>query len=344
MFAPPQPDDPSSALTPGALSDAESDATSSTTARVETVLVKLGNYLCYDLLPLSSKLIVMDKTLLVKKALNALAQHGVQSAPLWEASTQTFAGMLTVTDFINLLIHYNNTMSYEAAVENFNNLTIQGLRDIGHKAGFVTPIRHIHPMRPIAEACKVLLDNHIHRIALVDRGENGCESIVSVISQFKILRFIAKNLGRVNEGTMTVEELGIGTKLDKIATASPQTLLVEILNLFVTKHVSAVPIVDSEGVLLDVYERYDVLSLSRDLGFCDVKIPVGEALSKRSQDFEGIHTCTMEDTLGDLLEAIQHMTVHRFIIIDDGRKLVGIISLSDILRLLANKYRGDEST
>ncbi|KAI8852587.1 hypothetical protein BC829DRAFT_384714 [Chytridium lagenaria] len=243
-----------------------------TTPKVETVLVKLGNYLCYDLLPLSSKLIVLDKTLLVKKALNALAQH---------------------------------ELSYEAAVEEFNNLSIQGLR-----------------------ACKRWW---------IERMD--ARAIVSVISQFKILRFIANNLGKVNESAMTVEELGLGiTGIDRIATASASTLLVDILNLFVTKHVSAVPIVDETGKLLDVYERYDVFALAKDGGFCDVRIPINEALSKRSQDFEGIHTCAMTDTLGDLLEAIKHMTVHRFIIIDADRRLLGIISLSDILKLLANKY------
>ncbi|KAJ3209957.1 AMP-activated serine/threonine-protein kinase regulatory subunit, partial [Dinochytrium kinnereticum] len=79
-------------------------------------------------------------------------------------------------------------------------------------------------------------------------------------------------------------------------------------------------------------------ALAKDGGFCDIRIPVSEALSKRSQDFEGIHTCTFADTLGDLLEAIKHMTVHRFIVIDGERRMQGVISLSDILRLLANKY------
>ncbi|KAJ3195087.1 5'-AMP-activated protein kinase subunit gamma-2 [Irineochytrium annulatum] len=230
----------------------------------------------YDLLPRSSKLVILDKTLLVKKALAALAQHGVQSAPLWETSTQTFAGMLTVTDFINLLIFYNNAFEYAVAVEEFNKLSIQGLRgnflaksakvmceDIGAKAGFTTPIRYIHPMSTISDglsfrvdlqSCKVLLENHIHRIALVDKVD-GNESIVSVISQFKILRHIATHYTDIARSNETLEALGIGTISDTVASAKPATPLIDLLNMFISKHVSAIPILDEN----DVYERYDVL-------------------------------------------------------------------------------------
>lgn len=80
--------------------------------------VALYRHTCYDLLPVSYKVIVLDTSLLVKKALAALLQHGalaarlaiacnsvlmstcsmvpgVQSAPLWDSTTMRFAGMLT---------------------------------------------------------------------------------------------------------------------------------------------------------------------------------------------------------------------------------------------------------
>jgi hypothetical protein len=50
---------------------------------------------CYDLLPASFKIIVFDNTLLLKKALAVLLQHGVQSAPVWDSKLQRFLGMLT---------------------------------------------------------------------------------------------------------------------------------------------------------------------------------------------------------------------------------------------------------
>jgi hypothetical protein len=55
----------------------------------------LEQHNCYDILPRSFKVIVFDRTLLVKKALAALLQHGVPSAPVWDSAQHKFVGMLT---------------------------------------------------------------------------------------------------------------------------------------------------------------------------------------------------------------------------------------------------------
>jgi 5'-AMP-activated protein kinase regulatory gamma subunit len=84
---------------------------------------------CYDLLPLSSKQVIFDKNLLVKKALAALLQHSLQSAPLWDSSTHSFCGMLTVTDFILLILYYYQTPT-DSAQENINLLKIHRLKEV----------------------------------------------------------------------------------------------------------------------------------------------------------------------------------------------------------------------
>ncbi|CAO3615464.1 unnamed protein product [Cunninghamella echinulata] len=61
----------------------------------------LKQHTAYDVLPVSYRLIVFDTHLLVKKALAALVQNGIVSAPLWDSATQNYAGMLTVADFQN---------------------------------------------------------------------------------------------------------------------------------------------------------------------------------------------------------------------------------------------------
>ncbi|VDP47219.1 unnamed protein product [Soboliphyme baturini] len=61
---------------------------------------------CYDLIPTSTKLVVFDTQLQVKKAFYALVYNGVRAAPLWDGSSHRFIGMLTITDFIFLLHKY----------------------------------------------------------------------------------------------------------------------------------------------------------------------------------------------------------------------------------------------
>lgn len=58
---------------------------------------------CYDIVPTSSKLIVVDSELQVSKAFFALVYNGVRAAPIFDTKEQRFVGMLTITDFIQIL-------------------------------------------------------------------------------------------------------------------------------------------------------------------------------------------------------------------------------------------------
>lgn len=45
----------------------------------------------------------------MKKAFYALVYNGVRAAPLWDSDRQEFVGMLTITDFINILRKYHGS-------------------------------------------------------------------------------------------------------------------------------------------------------------------------------------------------------------------------------------------
>jgi len=49
----------------------------------------------------------------------------------------------------------------------------------------------------------------------------------------------------------------------------------------------------------------------------------------------------MEDTLDYLFETIRRARLHRFVIVDDEKKLVGMLTLSDILGYLLYGELGD---
>ena len=68
----------------------------------------MKSHTCYDIILDSTKLVVLDTRLRVKKAFFALVDDGVRSAPLWDNTKHQFVGMLTITDFINLLRRYYN--------------------------------------------------------------------------------------------------------------------------------------------------------------------------------------------------------------------------------------------
>lgn len=191
----------------------------------------------------------------------------------------------------------------------------------------------VHPMRPLYEACRRMLKTRARRIPLIDTDdETGRETVVSVITQYRILKFIAVNN---EQHTMllkkSVREIGLGTYTD-LATATMNSSVLDVIHLMVKYNISAVPILDENNRVLNLFEAVDVIPCIKGGAYDELTATVGDALSQRAEDFAGIYTCSEEDRLDSIFETIRKSRVHRLIVVDDDSRLKGIISLSDILK------------
>ncbi|KAI0434620.1 hypothetical protein F5Y09DRAFT_296020 [Xylaria sp. FL1042] len=294
----------------------------------------------YDVLPLSFRLIVLDNDLLIKKSLNILTQNGIVSAPVWDSQQSKFAGILTATDYINLIQYY---CQFPEHIDNLDKFRLSSLRDIERAIG-VLPIEtvSVHPSRPLYEACSRMLKTRARRIPLVDiDDETGRETVVSVITQYRILKFIAVNTEQYTSLLKkTVREINLGTYTN-IQTGTMTQSVLEIINAMVTNNISAVPIVDKNNVVLNVFEAIDVIPIIKAGVVEELHINVGEALSKRGEDFGGIFTCQEDDRLDSIFVTLRQSRVHRLVVIDDNWHLKGVISLSDILKYVL--FYGDKT-
>lgn len=191
----------------------------------------------------------------------------------------------------------------------------------------------VHPSRPLYEACQRMLKTRARRIPLVDVDEEtGQEMVVSVITQYRILKFIAVN----NEHNTTllkksIRDIRLGT-YKNLATASMTSSVLDAVKLMVVHNISCVPIVDKSGKVLNVFEAVDIIPCIKGGAYEELDGTVGEALCKRSDDSPGIYTCSEEDRLESIFDTIRKSRVHRLIVVDDDNKLKGVISLSDILK------------
>ncbi|KXJ92922.1 hypothetical protein Micbo1qcDRAFT_194255 [Microdochium bolleyi] len=293
----------------------------------------------YDVLPLSFRLIILDNDLLIRKSLTILQQNGIVSAPLWDSQNSRFAGLLTSTDYINLIQYY---CQFPEQIDNVEKFRLSSLRDI-EKAIGVLPLEtvSVHPSKPLYEACSRMLRSRARRIPLVDTDdETGRETVVSVITQYRILKFIAVNTEpHTSLLKKSVREINLGTYAN-LAIASMNSSVLDVIDMMVTGNISAVPIVDKNNVVLNVFEAVDVIPCIRGGNYDELKSTVGEALSKRADDFPGIYTCQEDDRLDSLFTTLRQSRVHRIIVIDEGMHLKGIISLSDILKYVL--FHGDE--
>ncbi|KAH9944434.1 uncharacterized protein BXZ73DRAFT_39960 [Epithele typhae] len=340
----------------------------------DAALAAIRTYLkgrtCYDTFPVSFRLIVLDSKLEVKKALQCLLINGVVSAPLWNSERSCFAGMFTVSDIIHLIQYYYQCWSYDAAASDVETFRLESLRDIEKQLGVdQPPLLREHPSATLYEAAKLLIQTHARRVPLLDCDtETGHEVIISILTQYRLLKFISINCGKeIQQLHLPLRRLGIGTFVpfphpentpeghnpyDPIATATMSTTVFDVVHMFSARGISAVPIIDEDGIVVNMYETVDVITLVRLGAYQSLDLTISEALNQRTPDFPGVVICTASDSLATLMQLIKKRRVHRLVVVegDDeerrgGRKgrLLGIITLSDVLRyLVGDVHIGEE--
>lgn len=140
-----------------------------------------------------------------------ISSQGVVSAPLWNSESSKFAGMLTVLDIIHLIQYYYRTSStYGDAATDVETFRLESLRgshtltlsfhlnsttDIEKALGVAQPpLLSEHPSSTLFDAAKLLIQTHARRLPLLDKDtETGHEVIVSVLTQYRLLKFISIN-------------------------------------------------------------------------------------------------------------------------------------------------------
>lgn len=238
---------------------------------------------------------------------------GIVSAPLWDSKTSTFAGLLTTSDYINLIQYYWQNPDAVNRIDQFKLNSLRGMsarRSFRHgslteeadieKAIGVSPLEtaSIHPLKPLYEACRRMLETRARRIPLVDiDDETGRAMVVSVVTQYRILKFVAVNVHETQLLRKPLRHLNLGT-YKNLETAKMETPVFDVIHQLVNCNISSVPILNSDGksvlgiILLDadkvgvvtnVFEAVDVITLIKGANYDELNLNVGEALQKRSE-------------------------------------------------------------
>ncbi|XP_011486958.1 5'-AMP-activated protein kinase subunit gamma-2 isoform X4 [Oryzias latipes] len=285
---------------------------------------------CYDIIPTSSKLVVFDTTLQVKKAFFALGANGVRAAPLWESKKQSFVGMLTITDFINILTRYYKSPMVQ--IYELEEHKIETWRELYLQETF-KPLVHIPPDASIFEAVYSLIKNKIHRLPVIDPISGNALYILTHKRILKFLQLFVCEMPMPAFMKQSLQQLGVGT-YSNIAYIHPDTPLITALSVFTHRRVSALPVVDHNGRVVDIYSKFDVINLAAEKTYNNLDVTVTQALRHRSQYFEGVMKCNRLETLETIVDRIVKAEVHRLVVVDEDSRIVGIVSLSDILQAL----------
>ena len=167
-----------------------------------------------------------------------------------------------------------------------------------------------------------MLETRARRIPLIDVDDDTKRAmIVNVVTQYRILKFVAVNVtetqllrkplrdlrrppspppngtngagssssasnGATSGGSSSASSgrrggVGVGT-YEGLVTARMDTPVIEVIHQLVRKSISSVPILNSDDIVVNVFEAVDVITLIKGGVYDDLTLSVGEALQKRA--------------------------------------------------------------
>lgn len=159
---------------------------------VREICSMLEQYNCYSIIPDSGKIVVLDTGLDVKAAFHALEENNIKSAPLWDSTIQDYVGIITVSDFIEILLHFYKLPNVKI-FEELEKHQIRTWREIiatsADRPGKRSTLIYIDPDETLYEASHTLLKYRIHRLPIIDRADSN-SSILHIITHYRILSFL----------------------------------------------------------------------------------------------------------------------------------------------------------
>jgi CBS domain-containing protein len=141
-----------------------------------------------------------------------------------------------------------------------------------------------------------------------------------------------------------------------IVSVRPGDTVYEALELMLENHVSALPVINGRGRCVGVISATDVLNLTQDvenelIGLREAEnlthYRAVERLANSEMAAESVQAAMTRDvirvgpsaTIAKAAALMVRHHVHRLLVVDDERRLVGIVSTMDVMRALARKNR-----
>jgi len=324
---------------------------------------------CFELIRPSGKVVVFETKIPIQLAFYALLEHEMMAAPLWDSNRREFAGLMTITDFIDVLRYYHDAHGRcGAAIEVLASRSLaQVLDDAGSGAHFKHAAESVQSRHrsssnlveksgssssaassklaetygalvavdadaSLFEACRVMRAKRRRFLPVVAPDDCG---VLAVVTHVDVLRYFVDHFRDERRlFDVPVSDLGIGTFRD-LAVVTRDTPLRDVLQLLADKDLSSVPVVDpATGRVAALYARADITFLAAatdaDSVVANLAAVVGDVLTQRRHD-EPLHTCPARATLQFVFQLFAQVKFKRLIFVDDRDKPVGVLSPRDLL-------------
>lgn len=282
----------------------------------------------------------------VVEAMQVLSSNNILSAPVFDKENDNFLGFVDMMDLLaNVVSFYSDRQSTDAKQgeevpvswcrnietlqqrgEQFAKQPITALIDKSRVDEFC-PVSHHGTLFQLMED---VLSQNVHRVPVFDNTDR----VYNILSQSDVIRFLYEHIRDIGIARFdTVEKLGLGTRA--VISMSARAKAIHAFFLMLYQKVPAVAIVSGNGELVGNLSASDLRGLDQN-SFTELLKPVMEFV-KSVKRHRGLVTCKTGSTLESVLSKLANNNVHRLWMVDDQNCPIGVITLTDVMKLFSNR-------
>lgn len=272
------------------------------------------------------------------------------AAPLWDAALCQFVGLLTVTDFIDILRYYRQTNTPASTLATRSIAELLNDPQMPKPSDFLSA----DTSTSLKQACLLLHRNGLDFLPVVFPEDMRVVATITYTTMLEHLVTHFHEQRRLFDDS--ISDLNIGTYRDDLVTIRPHETLATALDLLHCHNLSALPVVDGDGKLIGVYSRSDVtfVATAADaqdaLSTMDVTTvgdiccsgitshqqpkddgtkPIMASMDLTTPD--AMHTCRGDHSLQFIFEYFARWKFNRVYVVDDKECVIGVISARDLV-------------
>jgi len=298
--------------------------------------------------PFKGEILEFNTKVTLGKALHSLADHGVLSAPVWDEEKKTYLGFVDVFDLMTLAVGVDVLMhilpeSMLKKPRSTEEFAFQKEMTLGEMMKD-QPQNAFNPWCPVTEGASFkevvqLLSSKARRVPVLSKTTG---KVIQIISQSQICALLYERVkagGVLNDTTPGTS--GIGLK--PVFSVKDNDQARDAFQLMVDQRVSSVCVVDENGEILTAVSTKDIRLLPRleaaglqRNNLLDMNIREFVGLVRRTTELDGKShaacvTVELNTPLSVVLGKLAATRMHRVFIIDEHRKPVGVVSVSDVV-------------
>jgi len=244
-----------------------------------------------------------------------------------------FIGFVDSLDIVSHVLKVTD-WARDVKEETYRSLEWEGQRFALETAGqlmnisFGDPFETVTPETPLRNVIETM-SLGIHRLAVVENG-----NIVNVISQSDLIVLLAPRLSFLgSKFQKTVNDAGLISPVSLVYAVNQDTDVIGTIKTMYDNQLSGVPLIDDNGKITLNFSATDLLNLTAS-NFPWLSLSTREFLFRTHGYVKPPICARKSDTIENILLKFICYRVHRVYIIDGEFRPIGVVTLTDIMKIL----------